>query len=264
MQTQTAPPKALHEEFSKFFEQPSRPNLRKLLQANLGEFDHIDFKRQWPERPKLARDILGFANSAGGVLVVGVEETSDKSLMPEGISEFEDKTDICSAVRKFLPDDIRFEVLDFAFTESEYDRIKNRKFQVLIVDDRPEYLPFVAIKDGDKIQSGVVYVRHGVSTTSATHHQLQQILNRRIQTGHSTERELTLKEHLDELQVLYASIPQRSADPIFGTMLASKVMSIAMSAPNPHYPKEGFEAFVARMIEAKKSVIEDFLQNGRR
>ena len=242
-------PKGLREVFAQFFEQPSRPALRKLLQENFGEFGHLDFKEQWPERPKLARDILGFANSTGGAMVVGVKQSGDNSLSPEGLSELTDKTDIYNAVKKFLPDGLDYTILDFSFNEAEYDAITGKMFQVLLVEDRPEYLPFISIRDGDGIKAGMAYVRHGVSTSVATHDQLQQILNRRIATGYSTDRELTLKEHLDELKALYAYIPRRTETPI------RSIWSVE--------PEESFDAFIARMIDTKKKVIEEFLRGGR-
>ena len=65
--------KRVYEVFTEFFEQPTRSRLRELLKNNLGEFNHLDFKEQWlpkEARGKLARDILGFANSGGGVMVI--------------------------------------------------------------------------------------------------------------------------------------------------------------------------------------------------
>ena len=120
-----------------------------------------------------------------------------------GLPRLADKTVIYDAVTTYLPDGLEFDVRDFRYTESEYDAIKGKMFQVLFVENCPERLPFLADRDGDDIAASVVYVRAGTSTRPATHEQLQRILNRRIETGHSTERELTLREHLDELKILY-------------------------------------------------------------
>jgi hypothetical protein len=257
-------PKGIHEAFAQFFEQPTRPALRKLLQGNLGEFDHVDFKRQWPNGPKLARSILAFANSSGGVMVVGVTEDDDNSLAPDGLSALTDKTDICNSVKKFLPNDLDYIVLDFAFSDCEYAALKGKQFQVLVVEDRPERLPFVAIAGGDDIKSGAIYVRDGIAAVVANHYQLQNIINRRISTGHSSDREMTLKEHLDELKILYAAIPERITSPLFRAVTSISSLAAGISEPNPSYPQEGFEAFIVRMIEVKKKVIETVLRDGRR
>lgn len=241
-----------YEVFAEFFEQPTRSRLRELLKNNLGEFNHLDFKEQWlpkEARGKLARDILGFANSGGGVLVIGIKECTDGSLSSVGISKLMDKTDIHNSIKKFVPGDIGYDVYDFSFKESEYAVIKGKKFQVLLVEDRPQRLPFISTVDGTEITSNTIYVRVGVSTSPATHDQVQKILNRRIETGHSTDRELTLKEHLDELKLLYAHMSPSS--------IPIDMIKFVM---NLHYPDEGYEAFIARMIRSKKKVIEDFLQ----
>ena len=38
--------KGLHEEFTRFFETPTRDSFRDLVRNNLGEFPHCDFKGQ--------------------------------------------------------------------------------------------------------------------------------------------------------------------------------------------------------------------------
>lgn len=248
-------PKGLREAFAEFFEQPTRPGLRKILQDNVGEFDHIDFKEAWPAKPKLARHILGFANSRGGIMIVGVKEAEDKSLTPDGLPSLTDKTDIKNDVKKFLPHGLDYNVFDFHFTESEYAAIKGKTFQVLLVEDRPEHLPFLAVADGTDIKCSVAYVRDGAETIAATHHQFQAILNRRIATGHSTQRELSLNEHLDELKALYGRIPER----LPFRYPATPTLSLTMSNKNPVYPKESFDAFIARLIETKKNEIEALL-----
>ena len=78
--------------------------------------------------------------------------------------------------------------------------------------------------------------------------QLQKIINRRIATGHSTGRELTLKEHLEELRVLYAEAPPVS-------IMETMAMGYMMSGQG-----EGYRQFISRMIDYKKKIIEEFLR----
>lgn len=249
--------KGVHEAFAQFFESPSRPALRKLLQQNVGEFNHLDFKEEWVAGPKLARHILAFANHGGGALVVGMREESDKTLTASGISAFKDKTDIFNSIKKFVADSLKVEVLDFSFEETEYAAIKGRKFQVTLVNDCPSYLPFVCTSDGDGIREGAVYVRDGVATTEASHDQLQRIINRRISTGHSTRHAMTLRDHLDELQILYNAVEKTSSNPIYQLATVSSLLSVR----NPHYPEESMDAFVARLIEQKKRVVQAIIKN---
>jgi hypothetical protein len=260
MSTNAEKPKGIHEAFAQFFEKPTRPGLRKLLQQNTGEYDHIDFKEGWVLGPKLARHILGFANSQGGALVIGLKEAEDGSIVANGLPSFNDKTDLANSVKRFLPDGVPYEIHNFQHDESEYAAIVGRRFQVLLVDDKPENLPFVCLADGEGIRAGAVYIRDGVATSEASHRLLQQILNRRIATGHSTARQLTLRGHLDELKALYGEISDMIPN---SAALAGGAMRFIFMMPNPFYPEEGYDKFIARAIEAKKKVIEDYLAEKR-
>lgn len=256
--------KSLFEPFARFFEKPTRPALQTLLQENYGEFDHIDFKSSWTLNSKLAKHVLGFANSGGGVLVVGVHQEEDNSLTPRGLDKLADKAEISQALKRFIPGDVVYCVIDFVFTENDYPNLKGKRFQTLLVEDLPERLPFVCLHDGDNINAGIVYVRDGTESLPANHDTLQRILNRRLATGHSTQRELTLKEHLEELRVLYDLIPRHLVTGLpsaYGSVASIFRMVGAPTAPNPAYPKESFYQFVARAIEVKKEIVLDFLKN---
>jgi predicted HTH transcriptional regulator len=120
---------------------------------------HIDFKEMWLEKEKLAKHVLGFANSEGGVLVFGVEEEHDGKLTIKGLDKFEDKTEIKSKLKKYLPSETEFEILNFEYDDSrEWKDIKNKKFQVIVVEDTPKHLPFLALSSsGDILHKNRVY-----------------------------------------------------------------------------------------------------------
>jgi len=59
--------KGLKEEFVRFFKDPSRESLKDVLKNHLGEQDDYDFKKDWPEYPKLARHLLALANYGGAL-----------------------------------------------------------------------------------------------------------------------------------------------------------------------------------------------------
>lgn len=77
--------KDMHEGFSRFFEKPSRDTLRDLLKYGSGEADRFDFKETWPDKAKIAKHILAFANSGGGALIIGIKD--DGGLAASGIPE---------------------------------------------------------------------------------------------------------------------------------------------------------------------------------
>lgn len=259
MATEISLRKAIHEEFARFFEQPTRDGFRELVRTNFGERNDLDFKADWPAFPKIGRHVLGLANSGGGVLAFGVKQGDDNSLSPVGLATLQDKTDVHSGLHGYLPSSLRWEVLDFHFTESEYGPIKGKKFQVLFVEDDPDHLPFVAEADGDDIRRGAIYVRDGVATREASYDELQALINRRIETGHSTSRELAIKKHLDELEVLYNSIGRFAGCALGFSVGTDEKLLESLFKKNPAYPPEDFDFFVSRMIREKKSLIEKLL-----
>ncbi|HTT76243.1 MAG TPA: ATP-binding protein [Candidatus Binataceae bacterium] len=100
------PQSGLQEPFAQFFEDPSRETLRNLLKEYFGETGSLDFKEQWPTRARLAKHVLGMANTSNGCLVIGVGEKTDKTLEPIGLKDFKDKADIQNGLKRFLPSDL--------------------------------------------------------------------------------------------------------------------------------------------------------------
>lgn len=194
--------KGQHEDFAKFFSEPTRDSLREVLRKNIGETDYLDFKQDWPEIPKLARHILALANSGGGALIVGVSQDPNGTLSPVGMKQVLDKAKIAPPLTQYLPKAIEYHVMDFSYTASEYQALVGKAFQVLLVEDTPRALPFLSLKDGDGIRSNGVYVRSGTTSAEASHEQLQGVINRRIESGHSSQPELELNKHFSQLRAL--------------------------------------------------------------
>jgi hypothetical protein len=192
-----------HEEFARFFEKPSRVSLRELLRHNYGEQDNLDFKAEWPSFNKLAKHVLALSNSGGGVIIVGVEEKDDGTIEPVGIAEILDKEKINKGIKKYIPSEVIYLVLDFHYEESEYPVIKGKKFQVMLVEYEPKYLPIISLNEGEGIKANVAYVRRGTSTDEANHKELQKLINKRIETEYSSKNVLELSEHLEQLKNLY-------------------------------------------------------------
>jgi len=251
-----------YEEFARFFEQPTREGLRDLLKKNVGEFAYCDFKENWPVHSKTACHILGIANSGGGCMVIGVRQKKDKSLESTGLKTLTDKTVVLNGIQKFLPDllfsTLSDRILVFSFEASEYPAIKGKKFQVLFVEDDPKHIPFIATANGEGIRKPGMYVRRGSATEEANHEELQRIINRRLETGYSSQRETDLRTHLGQLQALYHHISKYHYPHAITTQAIASILSPLKGQPelNPAYPEEAYEDFVARMIEKKKRLIE--------
>ncbi|MEO9077772.1 MAG: ATP-binding protein [Rhodanobacter sp.] len=200
--------KEQHETFANFFAQPTREALRDLLRKNIGETDYLDFKSAWPDIAKLSKHILALANSGGGALVVGVTQESNGRLVPSGLPSIKDKASLIPPLGAYLPKTLEYQVLDFSFTASEYEALMGKSFQVLLVEDEPKHLPFLALKDAHGVRANAVYVRSGTSSAEASQLELQNVINRRIETGHSSQPALDLEKHLGQLKSLDELRPQ--------------------------------------------------------
>ena len=215
--------KPQHEAFALFFEEPTREKLRELVKHNIGETDYLDFKAEWPDLVKVSKHILALANSGGGVLVIGLHQTDAGDLEATGLLEFKDKVDIVKTTNKYVPANVNFDIFDFSYTDSEYQSIKGKKFQVVLVEYSEKILPLLSLKEGHSIKPNVAYIRHGTESTEANHDQLEHLINLRIESGYSSSHTLELEEHLDQLQVLFRA--RRNKDP-FGSSSATLIENL--------------------------------------
>jgi len=160
-----------------------------------------------------------------------------------------DKADIQKGIQKFIPPQLQYEVLNFSYRASEYPKLVGKSFQILLVGNTPAYIPFVSRSDGDGIRANALYTRRGTSTEEANYEELQEMFNRRLETGYSSQGELDLDKHLAELRALFRQVPQ----------YINPFEQISVFPRNPNYPEESMETFVIRLIEAKKQIIQSIV-----
>jgi hypothetical protein len=244
------------EEFARFLEQPSRDGLRNVLKEHHGEFRNLDFKEQWPDRSGLVKHILGFGNSGGGCLVIGVHENSNKAFEPRGLLTCKDKADVDNEIRRFLPQALMetIKVMDFSYEATEYSKLIGKSFQVLIVPDNPINLPFLALADTVDLKRTVIYIRRMASTAEATYEEVQDVINRRLATGHSTQPDLDLSRHLQELRALHSQLVLFQMQHLFMADSSRSLGPVRMG--DTIYETESLESFLKRMIFAKQRRIE--------
>ena len=251
------------ENLARFLESKDRENLKELLKNNTGEYNFLDFKEKLLETPKLAKHILGFANAGGGILIFGVKEEKDGDFTPVGIDKFEDKTQMEKELEKYLPYELKYEIGNFEYKDPGWGKLAGKKFQVISVEDTPEYLPFLAKKTfGDVLYKNRVYIRGKVNTEEATHEELQDIVNRRISTNANTTSEEELRAHLRQLEILYSFVNEYGNyfKSYFGSIAGFSQNLAMLYRKNPKYPKEDFESFVLKMIKYKKKIIENIVK----
>ncbi|PLS17070.1 ATP-binding protein [Bacillus sp. M6-12] len=218
-----------------FLIQPGHDQLKELLLHNTGETDFLDFKWKWIDFTKMAKHILAIANSGGGCIIVGVNQTDDGKISIDGLSEreFLDKADVDNKLENLLPKYLKYHTEDFIFPKRTHALLQGKRFQVMIIEYDPKYVPYTSTITRGELTYGAIYVRQGTKTIEASNDKLVEIILRKAESGGSDYHELSLKEHLNQLKELYEE---------------------ANSLPNA-----GYIEFVTDMIEKKKQKILSLL-----
>ena len=91
---------------------------------------------------------------------------------------------MAKGLEDYLSQDLEYDILDvFSSEATNYRLVQDKNFQVLLVEDKPEYLPFVSKCESNGIEKDTVYIRRGTDLVSATFEEIQDIVNRRVDTG---------------------------------------------------------------------------------
>lgn len=259
--------KQIKDRIYKLSQEPTLDNLREYLLYQTGEHNYIDFKAKWISDDKLAKEILSLANSEGGIIIFGVAEKEDHSVSCEGLDELKDHTIINNEVKNYISSNLKYDVYDFSYESSEYEALKGKHLQMLVVTDTPEHIPFLAQKEGNNLKNNIIYVRKGASCEQANQEDINYIINRRINYIHPLNGEpLKLEEHLKQLKTLYNYIEKynyySSSDGISQILRAispEAVFGMKKIAHNPNYPDEEYDDFIERLVIEKKKKIERIL-----
>ncbi len=262
-------PKQFKDIVYNLLQEPTLDKFRDFLHAETGEHNSIDFKKQWIENATLAKEMLALANSKGGIIVFGVAENEDGSISLDGLPNIKDKAVISNEIKKFISSNLKYEIYDFSYGTSEYEALKNKKFQMLFVYDMPEHIPFLSKQESGKLKQNMIYIRRGTSCEIANEEEINSILNRRIQHLYPLKgKPLSLEEHLKQLSILYGIIKRNHVYYKNGTLsgviniissVTSTITGEKIVEPNPLYPDESYEQFISRMLKEKKKKIERVL-----
>ena len=251
-------------------QEPTLERFRDFLRGETGEHNEIDFKQEWVETPKLAKLVLALANYGGGAVVFGVEENKQEGTFSFiGLEKTEPKEQIDKKVRPYIPESLKYDIYDFSYRSSEYKALEGKSFQILIVENTPEYIPFVSREEGTGIEVDTIYIRRGTSNERANSQELDEMFRKHMQHIYpQTGEPLDLQEHLRQLKILYENIAPTiisyENSPLFESIgwlrnLPSKIWGEKKEEDNPLYPEESYEQFIANMIDKKKNKIERVL-----
>lgn len=259
--------------FYELCQKPSRESFRNFLQNSTGEMNDIDFKTQLIADSKLAKHVLGIANYGGGAIVFGVEQTNEGNLNFHGVGSILDKADINKKLSTFLPRNLIYEIHEFIFDSSEYEKLIDKKFQMILISDTPAELPFFSNKDGKDIKKDDIYYRDGTNTIKADTSQIKKILSRFIRTQ-TAESDLSLDKHFEQLKFMYTLINKdkqilmSQSDGLIKTDFSNLINTIESIygrreyeyVLNEYYPAESFEEFVSNCIQSKKNKIKAIIE----
>lgn len=236
--------------------EPTREKFTTMMKSSIGELDNLDFKEIWSEDAKIAKTILAMANSGFGMIVFGVKEESDGTITPCGLKKLLDKSEIYSKTKKYLPPTLNFDVADFSYENSDYEKLATKKFQILTVTASPEHAPYISTAQSTGIDKDTIYIRRGTTNQKINNTELQKLLSQRIDTLYSNTAELELQEHLDQLKVLYKNINKVNYKRVAGInstlgslamlsgVLSSMLDEHTVEEDNPLYPMKDLKSLL--------------------
>lgn len=199
--------KNVPEYFPELLKNPTSENFKKMIRDNTGESNYLEFKEDYPIDYKLAKTILGMANSGGGIIIIGI--TDKKEL--KGLKKLKDKTDIGNKLSNYLPKNLIYDVHDIKYDEKEIDdNLKEKQFQLIVINDTPDRIPFLSLKEEKNnkktvLNKTIIYCRKNTNTEPSNQEDIKEIMERRVnskvQIGVNE-----FKEDLEQLKLLYVYV----------------------------------------------------------
>ena len=152
-----------NKDFGDWFSCPTTERLKEIITTHVGESCEIEYKRDFVD-DKISKEILGFSNSNGGCIIIGIDYVNGQC-SPYGV-EYMDESVIRNKLGVYISSDIQYDILDY--------NIDNKYYIVIFVhlSDNPHF----TIQGTKNITAGVFYIRNGSITEPADSNQLNQYL----------------------------------------------------------------------------------------
>ena len=116
----------------------NRHELRELIAG--GESSTVEFKRKYTTADKFAREIIAFANTAGGFLIVGVDD--DGSIV--GVKSEKEIIELVDVARQFITPELELdsEIVEIEFVDVVVVHVPNSPLKPhRLISDDPEERP---------------------------------------------------------------------------------------------------------------------------
>lgn len=195
------------------FFMPKSPVTTLLDLVSLGEGLHIEFKRIIHSAPKIARSIAAFANTEGGVILIGVDD--DRRIV--GIRSEKEMLQV-------IDDAMKFHIEPKPHIDVRFEEFKHRMVMLVEIPESPErphfHIEEVFSKEtGKRLVERKVFIRTGSHNKAASDDRIALMCSEKKPVRLSfTDRERRLLEYLnDHTQITAdefadtASIPPREA-----------------------------------------------------
>ncbi|MFC6723780.1 RNA-binding domain-containing protein [Halobium palmae] len=249
------------DELESFFTEPTKDNLLQIFDAD-GEYGFLDFKRQWTKNEDsddidnswYAKQILGFTNAGGGLIVVGVDEgDEDDDLEAVGVSEPLDDAEFRQKVDSYLPDEAisLYELETYRYnSEVRDERVRGKTFQIVAISGAGRRKPIVSAHESDSIDNGFIYTRRKSSTEVANHGEVQQMIADRVE-GMNVE----LEDDFSQLRTLYDELDNATGSNMID-MLMKDLDSSSFLFSDSEHNGESYLDFIESVTSKKKKQIE--------
>ncbi len=210
---------------TKNFERPELKNLRQLVKK--GEGQQLEFKLKSNHPDKIMKEVVAFANSDGGKLLIGVAD--DKELIGLKYPD-EDEYIISKSIEKFIFPEVNYSL--------EKIRLDNEKevlvYDILASENKPHFLDLKGIPDERKI-----FVRSDDKSIQASKEVKEILKGKKKDKGYKFaygEKENLLMKYLDKNKEItvtmfseLAEIPKKIASRTLVLLVLAGVLRVTPS-----------------------------------
>jgi len=184
-----------------------------------GEDQHLDFKQSISNPNKIARTIVAFANSEGGRIVIGVDDSGDVV----GVDVEQEKFMMIQAGRKFCdpPIFIHFATMEEKQMTILIAEIEKSKSEHQAMDESGEWNFYVRVKDQTVLISDVdeqtLADKHNLKPIPILIEENQGLVNYLKQNEY-----LTVKEYMKMMNISYGIAKRSLNDMVINGVLGVK------------------------------------------